>query len=151
MVQQSWSVPSLEWVLLQASHYEVFAFSWDLPFVREFKLLFDDLSQVLLGSDIERNSSENQLKGKNSSAPNVNFLVVKFVLNHFGWDVSWSTTKWLSGVLSLTGPSKITNFDNLFMDDNVFSLDVPVNDIFVVQIVEGAADLSDNVSDFWLG
>ena len=36
------------------------------------------------------------------------------------------------------------------MNDNVFSLNVPVNDVFFMQVVKGAADLSDNASDLWL-
>ena len=103
--------------------------------------------KVFLGSNVKGNSSINQLKSQYSHAPNINFPVIKFVLNDFRGNISRCSAKGFSRVLPLTCPPKITNFRHILMNNDVLGLDISVNDVFVVKIFKSTTNLANDWLD----
>ena len=100
--------------------------------------------QIILTSNIKWNLAINKLECKYTQTPNVYFIVVAFVLYNLRRNINWSSTKWFSWLLSLSGPSKITDFCNISMKDNILSLNISVNDIHFMEIVDSITYLPDD-------
>lgn len=96
----------------------------------------------------ERSSSVNKLIQKDSKRPNVKSVVVSFILYHLRGHVFQSSAECipLLAVVRLNTPTKITNFYNIsFLDQDIFRLDVSVNQTLFVHVIDTRADLNEKV------
>lgn len=100
--------------------------------------------QIILTTNVKWSLSINQLICENTQTPNINFIVITLVLYDLRWNVNWSSTKWISWLLTLSGPTKITYFGNVSMEDNVLSFNVSVNDVHLMKVTNSTAYLSDD-------
>ena len=96
----------------------------------------------------ERSSAMNKLVKKDSQWPNIESMVVVFILNHFWSHVLESSTKCVSllHVIRLNTPPKITNLDDIALfDQNIFWFNISMNNSLYIQIVYTRTDLNEKV------
>ena len=78
---------------------------------------------------------------QDSNAPNVNFLIVVLMFDYLWRGVERSAALGVPESGSIDGPSEITDFYGIFMEENVFSLYVSMDNISFVHVFNSRADL----------
>lgn len=96
--------------------------------------------------DIERYLSDQKLISQNSEAPNVYFFVILLILHYLWRNIGGSSTQRLSRVFALWGPTKVANLCYFVVNHNVFSFDVSVYNVLVVQVIDSRTNLSYDLS-----
>ena len=89
-----------------------------------------------------------QLVQKNSERPNVEGVIVSFVLDHFGSHVLECATESVSLLVcvGLYTPSKVTYFDNIaLLYQYILRFDISVNQSLLVHVVDAGAHLNEEV------
>lgn len=90
----------------------------------------------------------NEFVEKDSQRPDVEGVVVSFVLDHFWRHVLEGSTEGipLLAVVRLNAPAEVADLDDVaFFNEDVLGLDVPVNESLLVHVVDARADLDEEV------
>jgi len=90
-----------------------------------------------------------------TQTPNVRFLIVWLFLADFGGEVIWRANGCLRtvlGVLEHACNAEVTYLDFVpYVEEDVLSLEVPVEDLAVVDVLDGKRDLHEPVQDLAFG
>jgi hypothetical protein len=93
-------------------------------------------------------SSVNQLIQQDAKRPDIKRVIVILILNHLWSHVFKSSTKGVSllHVIRLNAPAEITDFNDVsFFDQDIFRLDISVNETLLVHVVDTTAHLNEEV------
>ena len=114
-----------------------------IKITREFNLAFQDLLVDCHGIIIvEGIDAGVHLVGENSKSPPVDWLAVALVEKHLRSQVFRSSTESICARLAILCETKICQFQiSLFIDQNVFGLQIPVDDVERVEVFEHETDL----------
>lgn len=128
-------------IFLQATTYKTFAFLWHWSILRVLNCLINYFGKIFSLLYVEGNSTTDQFISHYSNVPDINFVIVLFIFDNLRTRIQRSSTNTISQLLSVNGPSKITNFCHLVMDQNILGFQVPMDDLVVVKKLGGLADL----------
>ena len=94
---------------------------------------------------LEGGTANEELVQENTEGPNVDHLVVLPSLDHFGGEVVQSTTQSVApGGGGVDGPAKVGDLDlALGADEQILGLDVAVDDVLLVAVGQGLAEVGD--------
>ena len=94
---------------------------------------------------LEGGTADEELVQEDAQRPNVDHLVVLPSLDHFGREVVESATQGVApGGGGVDGPAKVGNLDlALGTDEEILGLDVAVDDVLLVAVGQGLAEVGD--------
>lgn len=81
----------------------------------------------------ERQISIQHFVKHHPKTPNIYFLIMNFIQNHFWRNIVYRTTKGLSGSLKIW-PSKISNFYSVVFNKNVFRFQISMDNGWVLSM-----------------
>ena len=99
-------------------------------------MFFNDLSHIKRVPNLERACCKQHFISENTDTPDINFFVIVFIFDYLRRSVDRSPTLSVSQCRSINSPSKVTNFNSVFMNKNVLSLDISVNDISAMHMID---------------
>lgn len=99
---------------------------------------------------IEGSLASQHLVCKNADRPNVHETIVRFSFQDLGTDVVESATVSCPAVFAVGRPPEIAKLADSVGQDNVFRLDISMEDIFFMKVVQRSADFSHSGDCFLL-
>ncbi len=116
--------------------------------IREAQFLIDDgILDLFLVSWVKWWKTGDQFVQKCSQGVKIDTKGMPTLQDHFRWHVFGTSTKGvsnLSGVHSTFGEPKVRNLDmSIMVDQQVFRLQIPINDILLMQVHESIHDLNE--------
>jgi hypothetical protein len=117
MVHQFRHRQSLFRIFMETALYKILGFIGQWNSLWKIDIFIDYFYQIIFSPNLEGDSPENELIGKNSwyiirctNVPNVNFVVVLLFLNHFWGTIKWSSAPGFSEQRRVNGPTEVANF-----------------------------------------
>ena len=97
--------------------------------------LFDSFESFFLFATFKRRMTSQEFICKNTNAPYINFVVVGLSMNHFWRKVIQSAAHCFSSVIRcMSAPSKIWQFDNSVVIQQIFRFNISMNYFLSMQI-----------------
>ena len=98
------------WIFCETLWNKFLSFFRDIGGVRKINIVKDNFLKILLISNFKRDTAIQKLKCQNSNTPNINFMIIAFLLKNLWSDIEGSATECFSKIFRFNRPAKVTDF-----------------------------------------